>query len=1292
MMAQCLSYSQTLFPDRHRSLFKEYGSQIGAYDDYLVVNEPFSDSFEEDGGAVYVYKLSEGYWNKIGELTQKQPMRGNELGRKLAISENIIVGSSINYTVEGNHSERLVVYHKNEEEDWKSSSEDYLIELSGNLEDSPRVGWFILDMDFNGTTLAVSQGLVAENGRRNYRVSIFENVDDSLRLEKEIYQPEEHSSQNMIFGSNIKLEDNFLAVLGDQYSTPDNLGVSGALFIFDKFEGGWKSSPSIKIVPEKRQEGNVVFGQAIDTSVDSIFVGSYDNGQPVIYGYSKTNGNWRSEPSSYIAPAVSGNHNLQMALDVDGNNIFLSQNSSDSLVYILEKKSNDWNGDVSLNIIKNPRSGQPFGRKVLVHQNHLFVAATQYPVEPFSNFVASYFAPNSSWGNVSSPSQIIEELKYNSANDEFGKSMSFSGNQLAISAYGDDSGGKHAGSVYLYETSEGQLTQQLRVINTDIRNVNGFGRSVYLDDDLLFISNPGYSTFKSDGSYEFYNLGKVDVYKISGASAELIAEILPPVKKRSASFGQSVVYHNGYLAVCEFDRSSSINVGKVHIYEASENYRKWSNIATLRPSDDTKGDYFGRSMALNDSLLVIGTGSEELNGSEFKVYVFVKDGVWKDRAEDARLVPANKVHNDYFGYDVGLYGDVIVVGAPLYHTEAFGHNGRAYLFKKPKKGWLGTINEVAEFYPNNNSPLSAFGTSVAVDNEKIYIGAPSAGFFSFNNVVNFNSGDLLAGKVFVYSKVNGDWSSGIETTSFTSPTPEPLDGFGGEIGLSNEKLFVSSMFDNTVSGFRTGSVDVYDLEPAIIISKKIVCQDEGPTELAASPSGGKWSGAGIIDDVRGIFDPAGLAPGVYEVQYEVEGCTSSVLVPVRPKIPVFSTSPNQIKKCSGDIVELTVEASNEKLFFKWRFEPYGTADGFENLYSFYNQKTISITEPGEYICEIYGNYCQSVFASFMVENDLTYGRLNHNDSVFTCREDSIELNLVAEGEIKHMSWFFSPAAAGQFSEISQNTKVFPQESGKYFSVYNSELCAFHSDTVAITFGEVALSVESIPTICSDEQVIPLSGLPEGGVWSGPGVDSSGSQFQAEMLENGEYPLIYAYQEAGCLYTKSTQVDVEILEIPEISYSTHLLCLGNPIELVINNSQQASRFEWRIENSAKVLGNGSSFETGLPGKYLVELFKHTCSITSDIVALEYEEESLFVPNAFTPNNDGYNDNFEVLWSGIGSFNLKIMDRNGKTLFTSSDPGFKWDGKGFPSGVYFWHIDYVSCANENRSFRGTVNLLN
>ena len=89
-------------------------------------------------------------------------------------------------------------------------------------------------------------------------------------------------------------------------------------------------------------------------------------------------------------------------------------------------------------------------------------------------------------------------------------------------------------------------------------------------------------------------------------------------------------------------------------------------------------------------------------------------------------------------------------------------------------------------------------------------------------------------------------------------------------------------------------------------------------------------------------------------------------------------------------------------------------------------------------------------------------------------------------------------------------------------------------------------------------------------------------------------------------------------------------------------------------------------------------------------------NLFVPNAFTANNDRLNDAFGVKGVAINEFDLKIYNRWGEQVFYTEDVNKKWDGNynGSPAqqGVYVYMIQFTN-PKQTRwyYYNGVINLL-
>ena len=70
----------------------------------------------------------------------------------------------------------------------------------------------------------------------------------------------------------------------------------------------------------------------------------------------------------------------------------------------------------------------------------------------------------------------------------------------------------------------------------------------------------------------------------------------------------------------------------------------------------------------------------------------------------------------------------------------------------------------------------------------------------------------------------------------------------------------------------------------------------------------------------------------------------------------------------------------------------------------------------------------------------------------------------------------------------------------------------------------------------------------------------------------------------------------------------------------------------------------------------------------------------VPGAFSPNNDGLNDKLKAVNADLArSFTLKVYNRNGQLLYSTTVPTEGWDGnyKGVKAetGTYVWQLRYI-----------------
>jgi len=104
----------------------------------------------------------------------------------------------------------------------------------------------------------------------------------------------------------------------------------------------------------------------------------------------------------------------------------------------------------------------------------------------------------------------------------------------------------------------------------------------------------------------------------------------------------------------------------------------------------------------------------------------------------------------------------------------------------------------------------------------------------------------------------------------------------------------------------------------------------------------------------------------------------------------------------------------------------------------------------------------------------------------------------------------------------------------------------------------------------------------------------------------------------------------------------------------------------------------------------------CSGSDSVTINVYALADIFVPNAFTPNNDGHNDVLHALPVSIRDFKyLTVFNRWGQRVFTTTNAGIGWDGAfngtEMPMGTYVWMAAGVDYTGKLIERKGTVILI-
>ncbi|WP_140936693.1 T9SS type B sorting domain-containing protein [Sphingobacterium lumbrici] len=99
-----------------------------------------------------------------------------------------------------------------------------------------------------------------------------------------------------------------------------------------------------------------------------------------------------------------------------------------------------------------------------------------------------------------------------------------------------------------------------------------------------------------------------------------------------------------------------------------------------------------------------------------------------------------------------------------------------------------------------------------------------------------------------------------------------------------------------------------------------------------------------------------------------------------------------------------------------------------------------------------------------------------------------------------------------------------------------------------------------------------------------------------------------------------------------------------------------------------------------------------AIAKDKSTAEVDVVLFYIPNVFTPNNDGFNDYFEI--KGIESFEtkqLRVFNRHGHEVYHSQNYENNWGGEGLVDGTYFYYLELDDKTKGKYTTKGYVMIM-
>ena len=421
------------------------------------------------------------------------------------------------------------------------------------------------------------------------------------------------------------------------------------------------------------------------------------------------------------------------------------------------------------------------------------------------------------------------------ASDSFGFAVSVSGDTVVVGASGEDSsttgvnstpdeGAADSGAAYVFIRSGTVWSQQAYLKASNTGGSDFFGRAVNVSGNTVVVgawqedsSSTGVNSFPNEGAS---NAGAAYVFVRSGTTWSQQAYLKAGNTGLADLFGYSVAVSGDTVVVgAPYEDSNTTGVnstpnesaaqaGAAYVFTRSGTV--WSQQAYLKASNSGSSDQFGNSVDVSGDAIAIGAPHEDsittgVNSTPDNsasnagaAYVFTRGGTtW---TQQAYLKASNTGANDEFGWSVALSSDTMVAGARYEGSNTTGVNstpnesaaqaGAAYVFTRAGTVW----SQQAYLKASNTGATDQFGTSVAVAEDTLVIGAPNEDSSTIGVNSSQNNSATDAGAAYVFTRIGMTWS---QQAYLKASNSGGNDGFGISVAVSGDTVAVGSQSEDS---------------------------------------------------------------------------------------------------------------------------------------------------------------------------------------------------------------------------------------------------------------------------------------------------------------------------------------------------------------------------------------------------------------------------------------------------------------------------------------------------------------
>ena len=648
-----------------------FGRAVAISGTRVVIGAMFDDTGAADAGSAYVYDLSGGPPTvPVFTLNNPGPAAGDNFGRSVSISgTRVVVGADSDDTGATNAG-TAYVYNI-------SSGTPTVPAVTLNNPSPAAEDHFGDSVSISGTLVVVS-AWGDDTGATDAGSAYVYNLSSGTPAVPTVTLNNPSPAAQDYFGGSVSISGTRV-VVGDD---GDDTGATdaGSAFVYELASG----TPAVPVLTlnNPNPAAQDYFGLTVSISGSRIVVGSpldntaaSDAGSAYLYVLAG---------GTPTVPVATLNNLALLAGDLFGHSVAVSGNLMVVGAYADDSEATDAGkvhvydvsgGTPTIPVLTlnnpSPEAHDQFGISVAISGTRVVVGATYDGTG--GNRAGSVYAYDLSSGTPTVPVATLTNPDP-ASDDIFGSSVAIDGTRVVVGAYLDDTGANNSGSAYVYDLNSGTPSVPVATLNNPSpAEEDLFGYPVAISGTRVLVGAYQDDTGATDA-------GSVYVYDLSSGTPSVpVLTLNNPGPAELDNFGISAAISGTRVVVgAGGDDTGTIDAGSVYVYDVSSGTPTVPVITLNNPSPAAQ-DYFGHAAAISGMRVVVGAFFDDTGANDAgSAYVY-------DLGGDTPAVPVATLHNpspaaqDSFGRSVAIDGTIVLIGTSEDDTVAVD-KGAAYVF------------------------------------------------------------------------------------------------------------------------------------------------------------------------------------------------------------------------------------------------------------------------------------------------------------------------------------------------------------------------------------------------------------------------------------------------------------------------------------------------------------------------------------------------------------------------------------------------------------------------------------